>query len=109
MTEYSRAKGFSQSEVLMTLGLIGILAVTMVGLNNLGDNKFQVNSTKLAQAEVAIKTWGKAVSKSNETGLGILTIVENETTLTNSLASELNIQNSNNNNRYIWYEIKSNI
>ena len=66
-----KRKAVSMSEVLVTLGLIGILSVTMLSLNNFSDNSYQLAATKLAQTDSALKSWGKAVTKANETGLGV--------------------------------------
>ena len=65
-----RRKGFSASEILTALGIIGILCVTMLSLNTFSDNDYKVAVMKLSQADAALKSWGKAVTESNETGLG---------------------------------------
>lgn len=80
----------SMSEVLVTLGLIGILAVTMLGLNNF-DDKRKINEAKMAQAEAAIKTWGKAISQSNETGLGTTKVLQSQESLNTSLIDFLKL------------------
>jgi len=93
----NRNQGFSMSEVLITLGLMGILAVTMVGLNGVHNNDEKTNSVKFAQAEAAIKTWGKAITNDSETGIGTAQIVESQATLENSLSNTLNLNDTDDN------------
>ena len=78
---------FSAGEILVTLALIGILCVTMLSLNNMTDRNYQIATTKLSQVDSALKSWGKAISKSNETGLGAAAVVTNQATLDDSLSS----------------------
>ncbi len=79
-------QGFTLSEILTALGIIGILVVTMLSLNNFSDNNYKVASTKLSQADLALKSWGKAVTQSNETGLGVNYLIKNQEDLNKSLA-----------------------
>ena len=81
----------SMSEVLVTLGLIGLLAVTMLGLNNFGDQG-RINEAKMANAAASIKAWGKAISKSNETGLEMAKVLENQASMDLSLGDFLNVK-----------------
>ncbi|MCR4881001.1 MAG: hypothetical protein K6A44_03505, partial [bacterium] len=87
-----RMRAFTLSEVVIALGLIGILCVTMLSLNSMSDNNYKVASTKLAQVDSAIKSWGKAISKSNETGLGALQTVTSQKALEDSLGNYMNTQ-----------------
>ena len=41
-----KRRAFSMSETLMTMGIIGLLAVTMLSMNNFTDNKQQIAQTK---------------------------------------------------------------
>ena len=72
-----KRKAVTMSEVLLTLSLVGILAVTMLSLNNFSNNSMQIAATRLAQADSSLKTWGKAITKMNETGLGPAATVKN--------------------------------
>ena len=55
-------KAFSLSETLIAMGLIGVLAVTMITLNNFSGNKQKVDEIRMAKVENAIRAWGKAVT-----------------------------------------------
>ena len=79
--------GCSLAETLVAMGLIGILCVTMLSLNSMSDNKYKIATTKLDQVDSAIKSWGKAISKSNEKGLGALAVISDENDLRKSLTS----------------------
>ena len=78
-------KAFSMAEVLVALSLIGILCVTMLSLNTTADNDYKIAATKLAQIDSALQSWGKAVTKSNETGLGATATITSNETLVNSI------------------------
>ena len=81
----SKFRAFSLAETLTALGIIGVLCVTMLLLNSMSDNKYKVATTKIAQVDSALKSWGKAVSKTNETGLGAAANIQDEENLTQSL------------------------
>ena len=83
-------KAFSLSEVIMTLGIMGLLAVTMLGLNNFQTQSHKIALTKLAQVDSALKSWGKAISNSNESGLGVNENIKNQNDLNNSLLEHFN-------------------
>jgi len=87
-------RAFSMSEVLIALSLVGILALTMLSLNNMSTNKFQIAQTKILQTDSALKSWAKAEVKSNEMGLGITQSITSEDSLKNSLMEYLNNQGS---------------
>ena len=76
-----RRLGFSLTEVTMVLGLIGILAVTMLSLNNFNANDEKMAMTKLAQADSAIMSWSKAQVGANETGLGLAQTITDQNSL----------------------------
>ena len=79
-------KAFSLSETLIAMGLIGVLAVTMITLNNFSDNKQKVAEIRMAQVENALQAWGKAVtSTSVETGFGASANIKSASDLKNSL------------------------
>ena len=78
-------RAFSLAETLTALGIIGILCVTMLSLNSMSDNKYKVATTKLFQVDSALKSWGKAISKSNETGLGATSVITSQKSLNDSL------------------------
>ena len=80
-------RAFSLAETLTALGIIGVLCVTMLSLNSMSDNKYKVATTKLSQVDSAMKSWGKAVSQSNETGLGAAAIIDSQKALNDSLLS----------------------
>ena len=83
-------RALSISETLMTMGIIGLLAVTMLSMNNFADNKQQIAQTKLTQVDSAIRAWGKAVTQMNETGIGATATVSSTETLRASLMDTLN-------------------
>ena len=85
-----KRRAFSMSETLMTMGIIGLLAVTMLSMNNFADNKVKIAHTKLIQVDSAIRAWGKAVTQMNETGVGATAIVQNQNSLVNSVSDYLN-------------------
>ena len=68
MSLSKKRRAFTLAETLVYLGLIGVLCVTMLSVNSMTDNNYKIASTKLAQVDSALKSWGKAISKSNETG-----------------------------------------
>ena len=76
-----KRRAFSMSETLMTMGIIGLLAVTMLSMNNFADNKQQIAQTKLTQVDSAIRAWGKAVTQMNETGVGATATITSDATL----------------------------
>ena len=76
-----RKKGFSLVEITMVLGLIGILAVTMLALNNFNTNDERLAMTKLAQADNALMSWSKAQVGANETGLGLVQTITDQNSL----------------------------
>ncbi|MCR4881607.1 MAG: hypothetical protein K6A44_06625 [bacterium] len=88
----NKLRAFTMAETIVALGLIGILCVTMLSLNSMTDNNYKVASTQLAQADSALKSWGKAISKSNETGLGVTQVVNSQDSLTSSLDDFMNNQ-----------------
>lgn len=96
MDVYKKRKAVSMSEVLVTMGLVGILAVTMLSLNNFSDNSYQLAATKLSQVDSALKSWGKAITKTNETGLGATAVITDQQTLTSSLIDYLNTNGTQN-------------
>ena len=81
----SKNKAFSLSEVILIISIIGILAVTMLSLNKFSNYNEKVILIKMAQVESALQSWGKSLNKSNETGLGIGSIIWNQQTLESSL------------------------
>ena len=92
MFKAQKHEAFSLSEILVALGIIGILCVSMLSLNSMSDNNYKVAATKLSQVDSALKSWGKAISKSNETGLGARQVVKSQESLENSLSLFLNTQ-----------------
>ncbi len=92
--KYQNYNGFTIAEVLTALGIIGILVVTMLSLNNFSDNHYKIATTKLSQVDSALKTWGKAISKSNETGLGVNAVISDQNSLNDSLLSYFNSKDS---------------
>ena len=83
--KFYRLRAFTVAEVLVALGIIGILCVSMLSLNSMSDNNYKEASTKLAQVDSALKSWGKAISKSNETGIGAKATITTQNTLNNSI------------------------
>ena len=105
MTNHRR-QGFTMAEVLTTLGIIGVLCVTMLSLTNVGENKYNLAATKLAQTEAALKSWGMAQSGANETGLGTFAIINSQVELEQAILKTLNnpsltVENSNTKNSKI--------
>ena len=94
MHQKSSSKGFNLSELLVAMGLIGMLAITMLSLNNFNNNKIQIAQTKLAQVDSSIKAWGKAVTRANETGLGVSSRINDVNALETSLKGSLNVKSS---------------
>ena len=88
--ELKRFRAYSMGEILVALGIIGILCVSMLSLNSMSDNNYKVASTKLAQVDSALKSWGKAISKSNETGLGAQSEITSQNALNDSIKGYLN-------------------
>ncbi len=86
----NRKKGFSTSEILTALGIIGILCVTMLSLNTFSDNEYKVAAVKLQQVDNAMKSWGKAVTSSNETGLGAEGVITSQAALNTSISNYFN-------------------
>ena len=78
-------RAFSSAEIITTLGIIGVLCISMLALNSMTDNNYKVASTKLAQADSALKSWGKAISKSNETGRGAQSEITSQNSLNKSI------------------------
>ena len=89
-----KRQAVTMSEILVTLGLIGVLAVTMLSLNSFSDNSYQIATTKMTQVDSALKSWGKAISKSNETGLGAAATITSQTALNESLTDYFNVDSS---------------
>ncbi len=79
--------GFSMSEVLTALGIIGILVITVLSLNKFSDSDYKIALTKMNQSDAALKSWAKAQAKSNETGLGITAKIYDQDSLTESLVN----------------------
>lgn len=104
MGVYEKKKAVSMSEVLVTLGLIGILSVTMLSLNNFSDNSYQLAATKLSQVDSALKSWGKAITKRNEMGLVLIAQITDQKTLTSSLVNHMNATGSTNNAQIVTSE-----
>ena len=71
----SKIRAFSMAEILVAMGIIGILCVSMLSLNSMSDNNYKVASTKLAQTDSALKSWGRAISKVNETNQGVVPLI----------------------------------
>ena len=86
-----RIRAFSATEILVALAIVGILCVTMLSLNDMTDRNYKVATTKMLQVEGALKSWGKAITKSNETGLGALQVVHDQASLEKSLKEYINI------------------
>ena len=78
-------RAFSATEVLVALAIVGILCVTMLSLNDMTDRNYKVATTKMLQIDSTLKSWGKAITKSNETGLGALQVVHDQASLEKSL------------------------
>ncbi len=87
-----KKKGFSVSEMMIAMGLIGILAVTMISLNKFNSNNYQVAQTRLAQVDSSLAAWGKALIQNNETGLGATQQINNVQSLANSLADNFGLK-----------------
>ena len=80
-------KAFSLSETLIAISLIGILAVTMISMNNFAGYRQKVAMENLAQVDSAIQSWGKAISKANESGMGAAATINSENALVESLTN----------------------
>ena len=74
MSLNQKKKGFSLAETCMVLGLIGILAVTMLSLNKFDTQNPQIATTKLSETDNSLRAWAKAQVGANETGLGVADI-----------------------------------
>jgi len=85
-----KIKAFSISETIMTMGIIGLLAVTVLSMNTFSDNKDKIAHTKLIQVDSAIRAWGKAVTAIGETGVGATATISNQNTLVNSVIDYFN-------------------
>jgi len=90
-------RAFSISETIMTMGIIGLLAVTMLSMNNFADNKQQIAQTKLTQVDSALRSWGKAVTAIGETGVGATATITSPETLQSSLMEYFNAKSVDNN------------
>ena len=86
-----KIRAFSATEILVALAIVGILCVTMLSLNDMTDRNYKVATTKMLQVDNTLKTWGKAITKSNETGLGALQVVHDQASLEKSLKEYINI------------------
>ena len=89
-------RAFSISETIMTMGIIGLLAITMLSMNNFADNKQQIAQTKLTQVDSALRSWGKAVTKINETGVGATATITSDAALQDSLMYYFNAKSIEN-------------
>ncbi len=87
-TKYVK-NAFNTAEVLIVLGLIGVLAVTTLSLNNANAMSYSTATTKLARADLALKSWAKALMATNESGLGIFANITNQDDLNKSLSEAL--------------------
>ena len=74
---------FSLSETILAMSIIGILAMTMITLNKMDASR--TTEIRLQQAETSLVSWGKALTKFNETGLGAYTKIQSQEDLENSL------------------------
>ena len=54
---------YSLSECIITLSIIGILAVTMISLNNFNEQKLA--EQRMNQVDTALRAWGKEVIKTD--------------------------------------------
>jgi len=82
--------GLSLTEITIVLGLIGILAVTMLSLNQFNPNDDKLAMTKLAQTDNALMSWSKAQISGNETSLGLSQAIKDQTSLDNAIQEYFN-------------------
>ena len=95
-TNLSKKHAFSTADLIITISLIGILATVMLSLNNFSNNNYKIALTKMQQTDSVLKSWGKAISKLNESGLGISAEIYDQKTLDNSLENLFNNLNKKN-------------
>lgn len=84
--------GFSLSELLITLGIVGILCSTTLAVGVVDSNNCKIAETRAKQTNEALNGWSASYMKNMESGVGIAYSFENEDALIKSLKNYMNVE-----------------
>lgn len=77
------------SEIILTLGIMGVLSLTFIILNFVSADPQKIANAKLAQTDMAIQKWAKNLYIPNETGFSKHNFIANQEDLMKSIEENL--------------------